>query len=50
MAICCVCKSTKPDGVRWIDVAGGEKVCSVECEQRRFLKFTDYILELINKE
>lgn len=43
MITCCVCGTSKPDGVRWIDVAGGDKVCSVECEQRRLLKFVDYI-------
>jgi hypothetical protein len=40
---CCICNKDRPDGERWIYQAGGEKVCSVECQERRFKKFTDMI-------
>lgn len=46
---CSVCGKEKPDGPRWIDVAGGEKVCSVECENLRFKRLAHYIAERVNE-
>ena len=51
MITCIVCGSKKPDGPRWIDVAGGQYVCSVECEKRRVQKLIAklYGIEISNK-
>ena len=45
---CCICGKNKPDGPRWIYVAGGMAVCSVECEYRRLQKLTDAISKYLN--
>jgi hypothetical protein len=47
---CCICNKDKPDGKRWIYVAGGMAVCSVECQERRIIKFNDIIAVNINNK